>query len=52
MTPNKALMREARRDRAVRDVERIIADRTESGPDDLDDLARMAADTALDLDLD
>jgi Arc/MetJ-type ribon-helix-helix transcriptional regulator len=46
----KALVREARRERAARDLEAIIADRAVNGPDDLDDLARAAVTTALDLD--
>jgi Arc/MetJ-type ribon-helix-helix transcriptional regulator len=47
---SKALLREARRERAARDLERIIADRATQGPDDVDELARAAASTALDLD--
>jgi Arc/MetJ-type ribon-helix-helix transcriptional regulator len=46
----KALRREARRERAARDLERIIADRAVNGPDELGDLARAASATALDLD--
>jgi Arc/MetJ-type ribon-helix-helix transcriptional regulator len=46
----KALLREARRDRAARDLARIIANRAANGPDDLDELARVAAASALDLD--
>jgi Arc/MetJ-type ribon-helix-helix transcriptional regulator len=46
----KALQREARRERAARDLQRIIADRIAQGTDDLDDLATMASTTRLDLD--
>jgi Arc/MetJ-type ribon-helix-helix transcriptional regulator len=47
---SKALLREARRERAARDLERIIADRATNGPDDFDELARAAGSTALNLD--
>lgn len=46
----RALIREARRERAARDLERIIADRSVEGCDEFDELARQATVTDLDLD--